>query len=91
MQAALARVWPRFSYLSVVDAEAARRGAARAADGAIAHAAGRDAVATLLQVLIEHFLDDAGADAGEREACSSRRQLHVRDGGSGDSCACEQQ
>ena len=54
MQAALARVWPRFSYLGAVAAEARRRG-----DGdsnglgipGVELAAHQDAVSTLLQVL----------------------------------------
>ena len=49
MQRALASVWPRFSYLSVAAAEAARR--QQRLPLAVVSAARRDAVATLLQVL----------------------------------------
>ena len=49
MQAALRTAWPRFSYLSVAASEHARRG--RPMPKAVEAAAGRDAVATLMQVL----------------------------------------
>ena len=49
MQAALRRAWPRFSFLGVALNEAKRRGTTLPAG--VASAAGRDAVATLLQVL----------------------------------------
>ena len=49
MQRALAAVWPRFSYLGVAAAEAARR--QLPVPAVVAAAAKRDAVATLLQVL----------------------------------------
>ena len=49
MQAALRHVWPRFSYLGVAAAESRRR--QLPVSDALNAAAGRDAVATLLQVL----------------------------------------
>ena len=49
MQAALQRIWPRFSYLSVAAAEAGRQG--HSLPVPVVAAASRDAVATLLQVL----------------------------------------
>ena len=53
MQAALRRVWPRFAYLGVIDAERRRRAGSALGGGAgqFGRHAGRDAVATLITVL----------------------------------------
>ena len=49
MQETLRKVWPRFSYLGVATAEETRRG--RRTLPAVASAAKRDALATLLQAI----------------------------------------